>query len=333
MPTRQCNLLPSDYGVSGDGSESMALQGRAATRSRPSRCRRARLLLVLVAAGLSALWVGPTQASTNYCGDTFVQGAFIDWTPGPNLPDLDTFSCGSWYCPEAKDDGFFRVLVPSDCDPLTTTSCTVQLRVPVTVEGNHQTTFDPAKAHVRWFDRSTPCDPSSSGCNEAAVCGTLAQIRTDSGEAWIQVSNIGCSNLSGHAGLQDYSLSVYRCEFGSCETRHDVPGLSLSPPDLEAFLGCPIIPTQSCNGDDGTSCRDCLAGGVGIGGGGPGIGGRGGGEGKPSTGNGAYLYYTAGGPGHPACPAPPPGGSPWAATGATATPSGSFRCRTRATSG
>ena len=140
----------------------------------------------------------------------------------------------------------------------------------------------------------------------------------------LQRSGLTCNGAPYDFGV--YSLRAVVCPgAGSCEKRTDLNGMPLQV--TAEMLGCPDPPKEACNGD--ASCTSCLAGGAGAGGAPPGFGGPGG----PRTGPGATLRYTAKGVGHPGYPGTADWTRPSGATGATTTPCGSSRTRTRSTSG
>ena len=152
------------------------------------------------------------------------------------------------------------------------------------------------RLQLHWSKGDVAKLPGETGCNMSAV---------DHAYNALQREGLSCAGAPYDYG--SYSVAGLVCEGRTgCSMVSKAEGMKFVV--TKAMLGCPIIPTQSCNGDDGTSCRDCLAGGVGIGGG-LGIGGSGG-FGDPATGHGAYLYYTAGGPGHAGLP----GSSAWRVT-------------------
>ena len=162
---------------------------------------------------------------------------------------------------------------------------------------NSDPSSDPAtRLDLHWSIGDVAELPGFTGCNMSDV---------DHAYNALQEEGLSCAGAPYDYG--SYSVAGLVCEGRTgCSMVSKVEGMKFVV--TKAMLGCPIIPTQSCNGDDGTSCRDCLAGGVGIGGG-LGIGGSGG-TGDPATGDGAYLYYTAGGPGHTGLP----GSAAWRVT-------------------
>jgi len=176
-------------------------------------------------------------------------------------------------------------------------SFTARLLLEAKVPWNSDASSDPStRLQLHWSIGDVAELPGFTGCNMSAV---------DHAYNALQKEGLSCAGAPYDFG--SYSVAGLVCEGRTgCAMVSRVEGMKFVV--TKAKLGCPIIPTQSCNGDDGTSCRDCLAGGVGIGGG-LGIGGSGG-TGDPATGDGAYLFYTAGGPGHVGLP----GSAAWRVT-------------------
>ncbi|MDY7093740.1 MAG: hypothetical protein SX243_12280, partial [Acidobacteriota bacterium] len=278
--------------------------------------------------GLAFLCIGPAALaqSSVYCTTSSETGTFIEWLPGSNLPNVNPSCQGAFYCRQATLAGQALEILPTGCDP-NSSSCTVRVRVPVTMEGLHQEGLLFAPAQIYWFNNPTPTVPCippglpGASCDPPPIstCGLFgAGIDEDQGEATIQLSNVRCADLD-QSRFRQYSFSVYRCKGTSgCETRRDSPTIDLSAASLRSQLGCPEPPKKRCPKDKGAAqCSMCLsaggggggppggAGPDGGGGGGGGIGGGGsgwgGGPGGP-TGPGARLYYAAGGAGHPGWP-------------------------------
>ena len=286
-------------------------------RRRWFSCRR-RLFLSLtlgLAIAVSLSHTPGVEAAIRQCGAGnpytiyFVDGASADH---------QTKRCNNWFCFEAIDlaGPWIRLKNPA-CDP-NAGACTIQVGMELEFPGNEQNVamFSTAGPWIYWYDTESPNQACAPGvnvdCGQIGSCGVpgaSATITTDTVETYVEIGGVSCGDTSS-ALLKTYSLSAFACYFSDppCAKPHHVPGIDATPGAVKQALGCPIIPTQSCNGDDGTSCRDCLAGGVGIGGG-LGIGGSGG-FGDPATGHGAYLYYTAGGPGHVGLP----GAAAWRVT-------------------
>jgi len=134
---------------------------------------------------------------------------------------------------------------------------------------------------------------------------------TDHATCYLEVTGLTCNGAPYDFGVFSFRAQTCGgpealCGFQNrCGRAADFPGLSFVVTKQD--LGCPIPPTEACNGD--ASCEKCLSGGVGVGGGGPGAGGPGA-PGNPPAGGGAYLYYAAGGAGHSGLP----GSVSWNAT-------------------
>jgi len=160
-----------------------------------------------------------------------------------------------------------------------------------------------------WYESETVpslCDPPVP----ATQCDWFD---TDHATCYLEVTGLTCTGAPYDFGVVSFRAQTCGgpealCGFPNrCGRAADFPGLSFMVTKQD--LGCPIPPTEACNGDSTASCEECLAGGVGVGGGGPGAGGSGG-AGNPAPGGGAYLYYAAGGAGHAGLP----GSVAWNAT-------------------
>jgi len=144
---------------------------------------------------------------------------------------------------------------------------------------------------VEWY----PC--TGAGCAKDIVCGLDAfggQINFDNLDTWLQVG-LSCAQ----AKATNLSVKIRVCAGSSCEIDKviDMPAIGLS-----LALGCPLPPTDPCgepggsaSGASGTSCPYCVRSG---GDAGCGVNASGRLSCTPKFGGGgAFLHYTAGGPG------------------------------------
>ena len=195
------------------------------------------------------------------------------------------------------------MVTPAGCDGNLQT-CTVQIRVPVTVPGNHQFPLAQDHARVLWFAKGTPdplCYCPALPCAAINECGNPAlggAFNTDTGEAWVRMPGLTCANLLTKPGLKTYSLSIYTCRASedicdatSCQKVEDARDLVLNPLTAGQAIGCIAPPTSSCPGDN--SCEVCRQSGEG----GASTAGGGGGASPTGSGPGEGFGYTAGGAG------------------------------------
>ena len=250
------------------------------------------------------------------CGPEVVNGTTYHFEneTGDAIPASYCFATGFRCEPPEHNGGPSYQLLDPNCDPTGSTPCKIQVRVPLKFPGNQDNIDEGLHAmEVRWFTEETP--PSCSDpvqCGQVSTCGKaftgLPTINTDRA-TFTATRSMTCNDILN--GSVPLSLTAWSCiTSSSCRKRLDVPGLNLDGTNAAKQVGCPI-PPQTCNGDPVASCRVCLLGGMGVGGGGAGAGGSGsGGAGGPATGNGAYLYYAAGGAGF----AGVPGAATWTTT-------------------
>ncbi|MCH9651866.1 MAG: hypothetical protein K0U98_26795 [Deltaproteobacteria bacterium] len=267
------------------------------TPSRPAQKRKAILLVGLFFLVLFSFLSPQTADAGVFCTDSTVAGTFIEWTPGPNLPDDNNLCLGLFHCEQAVNNGVSYEVIPPGCDA-SAQSCALRLNVALEMPGLHQEFNIFAPAQFFWFQGPTPTVPCNPGCDPAPIstCGLFGGgIDEDTGQTFIQVSDLTCDTLD-QPEHQLYSLSVYRCKGATgCERRLDIPSLSLTAQTLKRELGCKDPPPAGCGGDLGCKmCNTCGPGGAAS----PsGNGGAFSGGGKGNTGPGAELRYLAGGAG------------------------------------
>ncbi|MCH9651922.1 MAG: hypothetical protein K0U98_27080 [Deltaproteobacteria bacterium] len=267
------------------------------TPSQPAQKRKTIVLMGLFFLVLFSSLSPQTADAGVFCTDSTVSGTFIEWTPGPNLPDDNNLCLGLFHCEQAVNNGISYEVVPPGCDASAKT-CALRLNVALEMPGLHQEFNIFAPAQFFWFQGPTPTVPCNPGCDPAPIstCGLFGGgIDEDTGQAFIQVSDLTCDTLD-QPEHQLYSLSVYRCKGATgCERRLDVPSLSLTAQTLKRELGCKDPPPAGCGGDLGCKmCNSCGPGGAAS----PsGNGGAFSGGGKGNTGPGAELRYLAGGAG------------------------------------
>ena len=270
---------------------------------------RGRLRGAGLLAGLAVVVLGAASpAAGQFCAPTRA-GVFlsVDGTIGPPVPAPTCL--GAFYCkkPELTSPTVSVEFVPDPVDPTRQGGYLVRAVFPFVAEGNNQndgtsgtTTDFRVKFHV--FDESAPpgpdCFPGINGCNPIGTCGIPgASVPYDQGEVIVEIA-ARCDDFgTGPGQISGLSVSALRCATpaGTCNTRTDSAPITL--PDLQALgLYCPPKP-NCCN----ARCRDCRAG-ANVGGGAGGY--------CPldhSTGRGARLAWSAGGPGTEAAP----GGAAW----------------------
>jgi hypothetical protein len=233
-----------------------------------------------------------SPAAAQLC-QSFGNGIFVGFDTVDGMESREAncacgFTCeeGLRCYPPILTDAIYETL-PLGCNPKTQ-ACTVRATVPVTFPGNSQGLGTPGSgAYLDW-----------TGLTAVAVasCGYFGQqIFADRGNAWIQVSGFTCA--SG-AATATYELLAQVCIAGCpqpASQRQSTRMVDLSRPNLEAMF-CKKPPAGGCP-EQSPAGACCLgpAGGSSPSGGGAGTGGDG-------TGPDAYLYYLAGGVGHPDFP-------------------------------
>ena len=172
---------------------------------------------------------------------------------------------------------------------------TARLSVEVTARWNYWAGLDDnnpnGRLAIEWFNRGTVCTGTQ------ALCQYLASDKT---ECWAYKTGLNCDDAPYDFGLYSMMASVCHGGFGACfckanpffcqcwrrVERPNIPFIV-----TRAALGCPDPPKNDCD------CTSCALPGAPADGDGPRIGG-----GELGAGGGAYLYYAAGGAGHPGYP-------------------------------
>jgi len=278
-----------------------------------------------VLAAMLPLGAGAARAQCGMCAGTLNQNAYrcgVDETvcrmvgintPDPSNPAECDSGCSFVNCRVPEVTGPTIVPVPTP-DGKITARLTMDVRsVWNAVAGDSSSGsryYNPnGTLDMIWYESATVpslCDPPVP----ATQCDWFD---TDHATCYLEVAGLTCTGAPYDFGVVSFRAQTCGgpealCGFPSrCGRAADFPGLSFTVTKQD--LGCPIPPTEACNGDSTASCEECLAGGVGIGGGGPGAGGSRA-PGNPAAGGGAYLYYAAGGAGHAGLP----GSASWNAT-------------------
>lgn len=235
---------------------------------------------------LALLLAAPAGAQGVSCVGSAGVSVGIDETPGSTSKPENC--SGGFRCYPPELNGVFYESLPAGCNPKTQ-PCLVRATVPVELPGHAESPNAVGSgAQLQWKNAASAV---------VGFCGTLgSEIFFEQGNAWIQISGFRCSTGASLAGA--YTLQAEVCA-GGCSVplaqRRSTISIDLSVPQLETVF-CRKPPASGCP-EQGPAGACCLgpAGGSSPGGGGAGTGG-------PGTGPGAYLYYLAGGVGHPDYP-------------------------------
>jgi len=265
---------------------------------------RPAVLLVLLGSVVAMVWSTPAHAGA--CPHPYYWQAVVGNSPqGNNCEGLD-----GWRCYKAIESDWYYALESATCDP-TSEECVVQLRVPLEFPGlgdmvAEDGLFGTPTPWIFWFtqEEAPDCERRTifaPDCGQATTCGLVSpggQINSDFVETWVE-RTLSCGSASQDS--TQYSIRVRVCNSTSCiVTDTVVESMSFADPTrLMRDLGCPEDPPPNdCKEEK--SCTQC-PGGLGAGGGGSAAGGPGA-PGDPGAGGGAYLWYAAGGVGHPDYP-------------------------------
>lgn len=209
------------------------------------------------------------------------------WRPDYSAVAPEGYACncgcagnGGYYCytPQAGGPVFY---LAEGCDPHTQ-ACDVRAEIFANFPANSLSMQTPGSGGLLdWYDSSN---------TEVGTCGGVfgIEIWVEQGIGVIERTGFSCGTSSG----QVYTLKTSVCSGSSCAKTAPNQQVDLTSIGLEALL-CRHPPMSSCA--EGSSCRECPAPGISVGGGGLGIT-------VPGSGPGATLSYFAGGVGHPGYP-------------------------------